>query len=238
MKGDPCVRCGKPSDDHHHGRPENLNMGKGMGGTAHEDHYVFLDLCRACHDRAHMKLTRFVLSGDEKMVLWFDDESVAASGVRALVLSPGETDEELASQWGEAQELGEAAVLKQAEIALKFRLRYGGFDRWWVRVADIIKQVTGLHVSVGTVYDRAALGVAAQAWEGDTKQFLGEFGIKAAAAAGRAIAKGRDPSEVFGLAQAALDEGTRTQAAALIKGEGADVTCVAHTCRTCGASWA
>lgn len=234
----PCVRCGKPSSDHHHGRPENLNMGKGSGGTQHDDsHFVMLDLCRGCHDRAHNKTTIFAENSPGE-ISWHDMDG-PASGVRSLKLAIDETDEWLATQWGEAQSLGRKAILVQAEVATKFRTRYGGFDHWWVRVADIIREVTGLTVSVGLVYDRAALGMALVAWDGDGESFLEEFGVKGAAAIGRAVESGADGKAVIAHASELREDETRTATARGIKQAYLGLVeeeHAVHLCK-CGATW-
>lgn len=205
-----------------------------------------LDLCRGCHDRAHAKLTVFVLDGDE--VTWFDKDTdeqyPLPMGARPLRLSPDETDEALATQWGEAQALGVTAIIKQAQIANEFRRRYGGFDGWWIRVADIIRTVTGLKMSVGLVYDRAALGIALDHWDGEPEDFLLELGAKSSAAVGRAIQKGAVPGDVIEYALGAVGGTTKTNAAKLIKRQylGAPSeeasSCQTHSCRHCGIEWA
>lgn len=249
MKGDPCLRCGKPSHDHHHARHEDLNQGKGMGGTSHDDsHFLMMDLCRGCHDRAHAKLTIFTVddSAAATTIRWRDvdaGQALLPMGERPLHLSPDETDEALAVQWAEAQALGAQAIIKQAHIANEYRRRYGGFDHWWVRVAEIIRDVTGLRMSVGVVYDRAALGIALEAWDGDPEDFVHELGVKSLAAVGRAIDQGAEPEQVIEFALTAVAGTTRTNASKLIRREylGTEpleaTPCLTHRCATCGAEF-
>lgn len=250
---EPCIRCGKPAHDHHHARHDNLNQGKGSGGTSHDDsHFLMMPLCRSCHDRAHAKLTIFTLDDsateDFPVIQWRDVDadgvlSYRGGGERPLHLSPDETDEALATQWAEAQALGAQAVIRQARIANEFRKRYGGFDHWWVRVAEIIRDVTGLRMSVGVVYDRAALGIALEAWDGDPEDFVHELGVKSLAAVGRAINQGAEPEQVIEFALTAVAGTTRTNAAKIIKREYLgtepleDTLCLTHTCKECGVEW-
>lgn len=209
-----------------------------MGGTSHDDsHFLMLDLCRECHDRAHMKLTIFNRYGD--LITWADTDG-DSRGERALTLPMEESDEYLATLWGEAQALGARAIIKQAYIANKFRAKYGGFDHWWVRVADIIRETTGLSVSVGVVYDRAALGIALNEWTGDPLDFLEQLGVKASAAVGRAIMKGSDGAAVIEDAMDTRLDATRTATAKKIRqsylGEQPAERCD-HICSLCGENW-
>ena len=234
---EPCVRCGKPSHDHHHARHDNLNMGKGMGG-ADDSHFLLLDLCRGCHDRAHAKLTLF--TEEKGKITWTDVDG--ATGTRSLKLTFDEQDEWLATQWGEADKLGKKAIIVQAEVANKFRRKYGGFDHWWVRVADIIREVTGLQISVGTVYDRAGVGMALEVWQGDPDVFLEDFGVKAGAALGRAV-ESVDVGRAEGVIAFAIGEleggATRTSVATAIKKEFLGLPTplhLKHVC-SCGEVW-
>ena len=215
----PCVRCGRPASDHHHGRPENLSQGKGMGGTQHDDdaHFVMLDLCRDCHDRAHQKTSIFTFNPSAGEVTWYDIELPDIRTTRALILPLEDTDEYLATLWAEAQQAGEHAIIQQAQVAFRFRQKYSRFEGWWRRVAEIIRDHTGVSVSVGTVYERAALGTALAAWDGEPEDFINLFGVKVAATTGKAIAAGGEPEYVFETAGLYVMDNTKTRAAELLK---------------------
>lgn len=239
---EPCVVCGRPAAPHgeHHFRDTgDMASGKQMGGT--HDHLETVVVCRPHHEQLHER--RITLSiRDGKYVTELGDGNTVT---RPLSLSPDETDEALAERWAQAQSMGVDAIIMQAAITAKFRQRYGGFDHWWVRVADIIRTHTGLKVSVGMVYDRAALAIAIEASGRDPKDMLEELGVKSLAAAGRAISKGQDAEAVIDRALELRENNSRHALADLIKQEfiagddsiPADIQCQEHTCRVCAAKW-
>lgn len=155
----PCAICGRPSHDVHHGRHDNPNMGKGSGGTKHDDHehFVYLNLDRDCHESIHMK--NLIIDEATDLVVRFHTKD-GRRGERVLNVS----DEELATEWADAAEQGRNAALTQARVAWTFRQRYGWTGgQWWERVADIIRDTTGVSISTGAVYRAMEVGTFLQA---------------------------------------------------------------------------
>jgi|SRR5581483_8920447 len=208
-----CLICGRAAELHH-ARHENMAMGKGMGG-AWDEHDHLIPLCRDDHQAVHDK--RLALEPpDEAGVVRFMKNGVACA--RAIQMDergalspeslPRQSDEWLAHQWAEAQRTGEEAVLTQALVAYGFRQRYGWEPNWYGRVADMLRDQTGVSVSVALVYDRAALGTLIASCNGhDPVQLLGLLGSTLAKRIGEVPEAER--ASALDEALSARDEGRR-----------------------------
>lgn len=169
----PCASCGMHSDDEHHSRIGAGPLGKGSGGTSLDDaeHFHHVALCRACHSLVHDRRVYIEIA---------DDGSVTTIRESGVTVRDMRTDEELCDEWVAGDRLGKQGIAMQARVALAFRERYAALDEkgWYKRIAEIIRDTTGQPVSVGTVFDRCALGVALRAVGEDAEQALNHLGVK------------------------------------------------------------
>lgn len=212
----PCVRCGKPAAEH----GEHHEPRKGMGGQGPKAaEHPRVPLCRGCHRELHDGRFRLRLEANVAVSLSPEGDVLAVRAVRpqpfvhaveppevaleelaqALVLAD---DESLAYVWECGARWQGTGDLIQAVAAWAFRRRYGSYGQaWYRRVAELIREATGLHVSVGAVYDAAARGVALEAagWRLD----LLDLGKTVLAEVGKAP----EPAAALEAAHALRDEG-------------------------------
>lgn len=204
----PCVRCGKPAAEHReHDEP-------------HEHPRV--PLCPACHRDLHDDCFRIRVDSSQANVavcISPEGEVLAVRAVRpqpfvhrfeppeielrelaeALVLTD---DESIAYVWECGARWRGTGDLVMAVAAWAYRKRYASFgESWYARAAELIREATGLHVSVGAVYQAAAIGTALEAagWRLD----ILDLGKTVLAEAGKAP----DPQAALEIARSLRDDG-------------------------------
>lgn len=207
----PCLRCGVPAPAH--GEHHHPHKGMGGQGVKVEEHPRVV-LCRACHNAVH--LGEFVLSVDGEiatgsengMVVFQRGLTVQDEGDDPMFWSDGR----LASAWVRLDEIAKTALELQATAAHQFYQRYRGFEKWYERAAEIIKDETGHYVHWRRIYDYVDLYL----FYHDKWEKMEPLGKTLALA----VAQSAEPKKALAIAEAARDSG-RTGASAIreIKGE-------------------
>lgn len=232
-----CLICGKDAEQHHY-REDAPASGKGMGGA--HPHLPTLALCRLHHEAVHARTLALSIEGEEAS--WEFREG--GKGRRALVVRDDTqdplygSDAALCALWDAGEGMSQGGRVMQAHAAYGFFLRYGWAPGWYARAADLIRDTTGCSVSVGTVYNRAAMGIALAALQRDPQEVAETLGPTVL----QAIGKAADPEAAAELAyRAVMDDGRRrTEVAREIAGQMravSDFECTQHVCRRCGAVW-
>jgi hypothetical protein len=160
----PCLFCGRPAQPHvHHGRPDDVSQGKGMGGAKDWPEHDLYDICDDHHKSLHDKKWSF-RSVDGMVELLAPGDEGWVIGRRGLVLTDGGsenylcwTDEALAVGWAEGDEAAMGALQVQCEIAWALKERYAHTThKWYERAAEILSE-QGKHVHWRRVYERCDL---------------------------------------------------------------------------------
>jgi hypothetical protein len=190
-----------------------------MGGSSLDHEHERLPFCRQHHDDLHAK--RFAVKVDGPIAYCVDPKTGEVLSVRALSprvlegdygpadvdvevlasLLPKLEDESLAWLWDCGVRWEEQGVIFEALAAKAFHERYSSFgDGWFDRAAQIIREVTGRPMAVGTVYDRAntALALEASGWR---MELLGTLGRSVLAEVG----KNEDPVRALEMASEMRD---------------------------------
>jgi len=202
----PCIRCGRPASLHlggeHHQPPDRSSIG--MGGSSLDHEHERVPLCRKHHDDVHAK--RFIIRVDGPIAYCVDPKTGEVLSVRALSprvlegdygpadvdievlagLLPKLDDESLAHLWDCGARWEEQGVVFEALAAKGFHERYSSYgDEWYVRAADLIREVTGRPMAAATVYDRDSTATALEA-SGWRLEVLGNLGRYVLAEVGKA----------------------------------------------------
>lgn len=199
-----CIRCGRPASAGPEGAGEHHDPPKGMGGTSLPQLHASTPLCRKCHNDLHAK--RFVIRVDGPIAYCVDPKTGEVLSVRALSprvlegdygpadvdievlagLLPQLDDESLAHLWDCGARWEEQGVVFEALAAKGFRDHYGSYgEEWYIRAADVIREVTGRPMAPATVYDRDSTATALEA-SGWRLEVLGNLGRYVLAEVGKA----------------------------------------------------
>ena len=206
----PCLRCGRPAPphgEHHHNPDEHGPVGKGSGGQGRRvAEHPRVVLCRTCHADVHMGV--WVLHRSEDLA-WGVENGIEIFE-RGIVLNDHHhdsrfwSDERLSSEWAEGEGKAQDGFEQQCNAAFEFYRRYRGQPEWYVRVAEILSDNSGLYVHPREVYRRIKLYVAFNKDWTVYKRFGKTLAL--------AVAESDDPEKALEIANSRKDEGGRTQA--------------------------
>jgi len=190
-------------------------VGKGMGGSKDHSHIVRTALCRDCHRDVHLGV--FTLSVDGDIATGYENGMVVFERGTEVRDDQGDSrfwsDEKLAGEWGDGEEMAQFGFEQQCNAAFEFHRRYRGQPEWYVRVAEIISDNNGQYIHPREVYRRIKLYVAFND-DWTTYRRLGKT-------LALAVAESGDLKSALEIANSRKDEGghTSTEIAREIKGE-------------------
>ena len=220
-----CVVCGQDAAPEHH------EPFRSQGGTEADRYY----LCRRCHEERHAEKWRLVPNGDFV-------SSVAPDGrvrtERALVANNDSqdtrywTDDFLVMYAGQALERMADMAWEVVRCAFEFRRRYYYREDWANRLAQLIRDNTGLTrgYSARQLYDWATQYPAFKDNPDDWRLLQGRLS--------RAVAQDDNPQEAMGVATVARLDGQPVAAVVetLRERQGREpVEMCECTCDECGA---